>query len=106
MRVSPKPTTRSRTRIATPFVCAVIRSFPDRGEEHGEHAVEHDDQKDRLHDRGGGVPAEGLRPALHLEALDAGHDADDDRHERRLDDADLEGVERGPLLKPRHGYVA
>src|SRR6266487_5163551 len=89
MRALPKPTTRSRTRMATPFVAADISSFPDRREEHGEQAVEHDDEKDRFHHRGGGVQAERFRAALDLEALDAGDDADHQRHERRLDHAAL-----------------
>src|SRR5947209_11032822 len=72
MRVPPKPTTRSRTRIATPFAAADIALFPDRREEHGEQTVEHDDEKDRLHHRGGGVQAERFRAALDLEALHAG----------------------------------
>ncbi len=38
-------------------------------------------------------PSDSALP-LHLEALHAGDDADHQRHERRLDHADLEGVER------------
>ena len=34
------------------------RSHPDRGEEDGEQAVEHDHQEDRFHHRGGGLQAE------------------------------------------------
>src|SRR6266567_3133455 len=80
MRALPRPTTRSRTRMATPFVAADISSFPDRREEHGEQAVEHDDEKDRFHHRGGGVQAERFR-------------------------ADLEGIERDRLLEAGEKHV-
>ena len=70
------------------------RSHPDRGEEDGEQSVEHDHQKDRFDDRGGGLKAKRLGTALHLEPLGAGHGADRQGHERRLDETDLEMRQR------------
>ena len=39
--------------------------------------------------------------ALDLQALDAGDDADDQRHERRLDHADLESLDRDRFTQTR-----
>ena len=51
------------------------RSQPaDLGEEDGEEGVEHDDEEDRLDDRGGGPQAHLLGIAFDLHALEAaGH---------------------------------
>ena len=43
------------------------------------------DDEDRLHHRSGDMPAERFGAAADLQALDRGDDADDHRHERRLD---------------------
>ena len=51
-------------------------------------------KKMRLHDGRRGVLAERLGRALHREALDAGDDADHSRHDRRLDQADDEMIDR------------
>ncbi len=67
---------------------------PDRGEEDREHAIHHDDEEDALHDRSRGVRAERLGAALHGKALDTGDDADHRGHDRRLDDADDEMIDR------------
>ena len=48
---------------------AAHRSHPDAGEEHGEQAVEHDDEKDRFDHRGGGLEPERGGAAFHFEAL-------------------------------------
>ena len=52
----------------------------------------------------GGLGAERFRAALHLQALDAGDQPDDQRHERRLDDADFEGLERDGIAQARHEH--
>ena len=49
-------------------------------------------------------PSDSALP-LTAKALDAGHHADHQRHERRLDHADLEGVERNRFLEPRQENV-
>src|SRR5262245_25426197 len=66
----------------------------DGGEEDGEQAIEHDDKEDGLYDRCRGFAAEGFGAALDREPLRTGDDADDERHERRLDHADLEMRQR------------
>ena len=56
---SPKPTSRSRTRMIGFAVCGLRRraaglqhaSVPDRGEEHREEPIEHDHHEDCLDDR-------------------------------------------------------
>jgi hypothetical protein len=65
------------------------------------HPVQDDHEKDRLHDRRGGLEAERLGAAFHPEALGAGHDPDHQRHERRLDHADVEMRERDGVLEAR-----
>src|SRR5215471_5314609 len=74
-------TTRSRTSMTD----SLAISHPDRREEHGEDAVEHDDQEDRFHHRVRGLLAERFGASLNLQAFHACHDADHQRHERRLD---------------------
>src|SRR5579871_2340444 len=103
-RRSPNPTVRLETRMIGSFGVAIIQisgSNPDRGEEDGEHAIEHDDEEDRINHRGGGVLAERLGAAFHREPFDAGHHADQQRHERRLDHADDEVIERDDFAQPR-----
>src|SRR4051795_492922 len=97
---SPKPTSRPRTLMTTSRSrsrsgCDRVSSIsvPNGRKKHGEEAVEHDDHKDRLHDRGCDMPAEGLRRPLDGEAFDGRDDADHQRHERRLQDTDQERVE-------------
>src|SRR5215471_15166694 len=87
---SPNPTTRSRASITADRTAASMPSHSNGCEKYREHAIEHDDKKDRLHYRGGGLQAERFGAAFHLEPLAAGHDANRECHERRLDHADLE----------------
>ena len=47
-----------------------MASHPDRGEEDGEQAVEHDHQEDRLDHRGGGLQPEQLGAALDPQPLE------------------------------------
>src|SRR4029079_8442397 len=88
MRCPFRSTTRSRTSMigALPFPAM---SHSDRREAHGKNAVEHDDQEDRLHNRIGCLLAERFRAALHLQAFNAGNNADNERHERRFDQSHL-----------------
>src|SRR4051794_24007815 len=101
---SPNATSSSRTRmtasrwVSTTWrrrVSSIARGLvPDRREKHREHAVDDDYHEDRLHDRGGDVPAERLGRALDGEPFHRGDEADDEGHERGLDDPGEEGVER------------
>ena len=83
--LSPKATVMSRaesTIVASPAAAGssipldVARSFTiatlelDRRVEDGEHAIENDDDEDRLHHRGGDVHAERLGAAADLQAFD------------------------------------
>src|ERR1700722_320202 len=105
-RWGPNPTTRSRILIITWSAGASIRrSHSDRGEEHGEQAVEDDDEEDRFHHRDRRLGAERFGTAFYGEALAAGDDADRERHERRLDHADLEMRHRNRVAQPgdEHG---
>src|SRR4051794_40570703 len=76
-------------------------SHSDRGEENGEYAVEHDHQEDRFDHRGGGLLAERFGAAFDPQTLAAGDDTDHQRHERRLDHADLEMRHRDRLAQAR-----
>src|SRR5271166_1754098 len=95
--VSPKPTTRSRTRMTGSLLAM---SHSNGGEEDCEKAVKNDHEKDRLHHRRGGLQPERLRAAFDLQPLGAGHDADDKRHEGRFDDANLEMGHGDGLVQP------
>src|SRR5262249_15248732 len=94
-----RSTTRSRTSMTGAFDSFAM-SHPDRCKKHGKNAVEHDYQKNGFNDRIGGFFAERFGAALHLQTLDAGDDADDQRHERRLDHANLERCARNCLAQP------
>src|SRR5215510_1888244 len=88
---------RSRTSITD----SLAMSHPDRGEEHGKNAVEHNHQENRLDHRVGGFFAERFGAALHLQAFNAGDDPDHQRHERGLDHSHLERRARDRLAQPR-----
>src|SRR5450432_3230669 len=79
-------------------------SHSDRRKEYGEDAIEHDDQKDRLDHRDGGLLAQGFRAALDPQSLAARNDANHQRHERRLDHSDLEVRHRHGFMKPCDEY--
>src|ERR1700693_1651060 len=98
---SPKPTTRSRTRIAIPSASAFMALHSNRREKYGEYAVENDHEEDRLHYRRRRLHAERFGATLHAQALAAGHDADHQRHEWGLDHADLEVRHRNRLPQAR-----
>src|ERR1700676_2517221 len=98
--VEPNCTEISRTRMIA-FCTSPAISHSDRGEEDRKHAIHHDDKENSLHDRGRGVLAERFRAALHREPLDAGDDADHRRHDRRLDDADDEMIDRDGIAQPQ-----
>src|SRR5665213_25282 len=106
---SSNPTTRSRTSITG--LCSAMASHSDRGEEDGEHTVEHDHQEDRLDHRGGRLQAERFGAALDPQAFGAGDHADDQCHHRRLDHADLEiahgydVLETGEIYRRAHAAV-
>src|SRR5579863_5445767 len=75
--LSPNPTSRSRTLIATSRPEAVgridgdlepamgaelsIRSKPDRAEEDGKKSIDHDDHEDRFDHRSGDLPSKRFR---------------------------------------------
>src|SRR5690349_10548647 len=105
-RVTPNCTVMSRTRMMASPVSAArsltgVMSHPDRREEDRKHAIHHDDEENSLHHRRGGVLAERFRAALDRQPLDAGDDADDGGHHRRLDDADHEVVDRDRVAQPQ-----
>ena len=68
-------------------VLARHQTFTSR-EEDREDRVEHDDEEDREHHRSRGQPPEALGVAFDLQPVVAADEADDEREERRLDDAD------------------
>src|SRR5262245_31202590 len=74
-------------------------SVPDRGEKDGENAIDDDDGEDRLDNGGRRLAAERFGRTLDLHAFDAGDQPDHQRHDRRLDDADEEGVERNGVAQ-------
>src|ERR1700684_2998166 len=99
--VAPNRTEISRTRMMASAGSGAM-SHSDRGEEDREHAVHDDDEEDTLHHRSGGVLAERFGAALDREPLDAGDDADHRRHDRRLDQADGEMIDRDRVAQPKH----
>src|SRR5262249_16116926 len=76
---------RSTTRPRTSIMGSFAMSHPDRGEEHGESTVKHDDEKNGFDHRVGGFLAERFGAALNLEPFNASNDSDHQRHKRRLD---------------------
>src|SRR6476469_1227481 len=123
--LSPKPMTRSRTRITASgaadgvagaavagsgaIVARSIMSMSSiaaalvshAGKEHREQTVGDDHHKNRFDDRRRHLPAKRLRRALHRKSFDRGDKADDQRHERRFDDADEKRAETDRRLQPR-----
>src|SRR5689334_23457456 len=95
-----RSTIRSRTSITGVFEFVAI-SHSDGGEEHGKNAVEDNDEKDRLDHRIGRLLAERFGAALNLQPLHARDNADDERHEWRLDHADFERVDRNGCAQAR-----
>src|SRR5262249_47304252 len=81
-------TTRSRTSTIGVLETFAI-SQSDRCKEHGKNAVQHDNHEDGFDDRIRGFFTKRLGAALHLQALDASDDTDDQCHERRFNHADL-----------------
>src|SRR6202035_1086372 len=86
---------RDRSRELQIVLTTLPSLHSDRGKENGESAVKHNDEKDRLDDRDRRLLSKRFRASLDSQALAACNDADYQRHERRLDHADLE---------MRHGY--
>src|SRR5690606_29454372 len=108
--LSPKPTVmpRADSTTARGFACVSVLASDKPGTsevdgrvEHGEQPVHEDDDEDGLDHRGGYLAAERFRAAADLEAFDGGDDADDHRHERRLQHARDHGREVDCLLQPR-----
>src|SRR6478736_8946560 len=110
---------RSLTEIADCSTVATIGSHPNRGKENRKHAVENDDEEDRLHHGSRGLQAKRFGASLHTQTFAASDDPDDERHEWRLDHADLEvGYRDGfsdagnenlrahAAIKPRHQSAA
>src|SRR5579883_1201972 len=101
--LSPNPTTRSFSRMASDVLRSSI-SHPDRRKEHREEPVHHDHREDGFHDRRGRLRAERFGAAFDLQPFDAGDDADDEGHERRLDHSDFEVRNRNRLAEARGKY--
>src|SRR6185312_16665395 len=103
MTALPKAFTTPRTLITT------SRSFlADMGldlqyrEQDRETGVEHDHQEHRFHHRARGELADAGGVALDLQPFEAADQSDDDGEDRRLDDADQEGVHRHRLVELAH----
>src|ERR1700688_4182544 len=97
-RVDPNCTVMSRTRMMASEISGAM-SHPDRGEEDRKHAVHHYDEENSLHHRGRRVLTERFSAALDRKPLDAGHDPDHGGHDRRLDDADGEVIDRDRIAQ-------
>ena len=102
---SPKPTTRSRTLITASLPPSAIAHIPIEAKNIANRPSSTITRKIDLT-----TESVVLRPSDSVEPLtsspcDAGDDADHQRHERRLDQADREIIERDRLLQPRQEYV-
>src|SRR5690242_8748023 len=65
----PNPTVRSRAEIAGVWDISCMALHPDRREKDREQAVENNDQKNRLHDRGRCLRSQRLGASLDAEPL-------------------------------------
>src|SRR5690606_21347743 len=72
----------------------------DRRIEHRKQAIYHDDDEDRLYDRGRDPASERFGAAADLHAFRRGNDADDERHEGRLDETGHDRVHADPESQP------